>query len=171
MPVQPSGLSTTRGGGGSKSLWLQPEWALPHSQLCGLAPGTLAHRHACQATIPHGGGKPPDDKVGKFVEALTRDRRELLKTRVLFCLRVAMPEPGEGDTFEWLFGDVSQLPEDARWFIDGSMYDNIGASFKRLGFAVVVIYPGGDPLAFGRSSAQMGARCSRGRGLCLPGDT
>ena len=61
-----------------------------------------------------------------------------------------MTPPPLGNTFEWLWGDHQELPEEARWYIDGSMYDNLGASLSRLGFGIVVVSATGHLLAFGR---------------------
>ena len=119
-------------------------------QLCLDCKGTLLHRHQCVATTPFGGWDPPSGRIKKFLNTLDVRRQELLTTRGLFCLKLSVTPPPPGDTFEWLWGDHEDIPGDARWYIDGSMYDNLGASLERLGFGVVVVSPTGQLLAFGR---------------------
>jgi hypothetical protein len=124
----------------------------PRCQLCFLEPGTLEHRHTCSATLPHAGWPLPSDKVAAFISKLSPDRQRLLKTRGLLTLAITAPAAGEGDTFQWLFGDTCCIDHDATWFIDGSLFDGtryLGIGHA-VGFGVVVLDRRNSLVAYGR---------------------
>ncbi len=119
-------------------------------QLCLGCDGTLEHRQECPATRPHEGWQSPTKRVQDFVQALHPSRRTLLQTRGLLSLRVRATPPPERDTFEWVVYDPNGIDANARWYIDGSMFDGkYGHAFLRTGFAIVVVSQSNDLLAYG----------------------
>jgi len=71
-------------------------------------------------------------------------------TRGLLELNVKVPVMRREESFEWLHVALDELPLDAIWFIDGSMFDNDFYQFKCTGFAVVVVSRHGELLGYGR---------------------
>ena len=127
-----------------------PEWTDDsRCQLCLGAVGTLAHRHACPATVPAGGWPGPGDSAHAAIASLDAARQELLATRGVAALRLVAPPPPEGDTFSWVRAPRHGLPDDARWYIDGSLFDGAWDFARRTGFGVVVVSSRGDLLAYG----------------------
>ncbi len=109
-------------------------------QLCKEAVGTLAHRHNCRATKPVGGWQPmPPECI-----------RHSRQCETLFVLKLELPRPPPGYTFRWLLHPPEDLPQDAIWFIDGSLFDEARRFARRMGFGVVVIAAAGTLLAFGK---------------------
>ena len=103
-------------------------------------------------TMPHDGWLRPPAHVQKFIDELSPNRRLLLTTRGLLSLRLSTPKPPDGDTFEWLHSSTADIPLDATWFIDGSMFDGIHdfGIRRRTGFAIVIVSAQHDLLACGR---------------------
>ena len=91
-------------------------------QLCKEHVGTLAHRLVCPAIVPPEGWQPAPCKAAMFQEMDGR-RHELLSTRGLATLRLVLPAIPNGDTFEWICAPECEIPEDATWYIDGSLFD------------------------------------------------
>ena len=118
-------------------------------QLCVSHCGTLAHRHECCATMPHEGWPQPSDRVKRFIDSLCGPRRALLETRGLLCIKVTVPPAPRGSSFKWIRSPTDDFPDDAKWYIDGSLIDGSWAFAKRIGFGIVVASPVGDLLAFG----------------------
>ena len=118
-------------------------------QLCDVSPGTLKHRHACPATVPHGGWKPPPEECQRDLARLSQARRDLLATRGLLAARVVLPPMPGGDSFTWLRAPPDDLPSDATWFVDGSLFDAICGATRRTGFGVAIVTPSGDLVAWG----------------------
>ena len=118
-------------------------------QLCLGGAGTLEHRHHCPATEPHGGWPQAPARVQSFIASLDHDRRRLLLTRGLLAVRVIVPNPHGADSFHWIRSPQDDIPLDAKWYIDGSMFDASRGFAKRTGFGVVVISVTGDLLAYG----------------------
>ncbi len=150
---KPSLLSATSGGQWPQTrLLVTRKWTDdPKCQLCQRADGTLLHRHECPATIPEGGWPAPSKRVQDFVQSLHPSRRHHLITRGLLSLKVRPGREPEFDSFKWLFGDAD-VPHDARWYIDGSLYDSRLGPFKRTGFAIAVVSSQGDLLAYGNGN-------------------
>ena len=65
-------------------------------------------------------------------------------------IRIKAPPPPRGDTFEWLHGNEADIPLDASWFIDGSLFEGKRDFGRRTGFGVVVVSAQNDLLAYGR---------------------
>ncbi len=118
-------------------------------QLCLGAVGTLLHRHRCRASTPAGGWQQPPQECTRFARTLCQKRLDILRTRGLFVLKVRMPEPPEGDSFAWLLPPPDHIPSDARWFVDGSLFDESRRFARRTGFAIVIVSASGTLLAFG----------------------
>ena len=119
-------------------------------QLCFGSAGTLLHRHCCPATLPPGGWPAPPEGAQRFLGTLGAHRHELLETRGMLLLRVRLPRPEPGDTFIWEKAPEQDIPSDAKWYIDGSLFDRRWALMRRTGFGVVVVSVAGDLLACGR---------------------
>ena len=119
-------------------------------QLCLGDPGTLEHRHSCPATEPHGGWPCAPARVQQFIDKLEANRRRILLTRGLLAVRALIPAPQAGDTFEWLRSPRDDIPLDAKWYIDGSLFDAAWDYAKRTGFGVAVVSTSGDLLAYGK---------------------
>ena len=65
-------------------------------------------------------------------------------------MRVVVPAIPEGDTFEWVLPPDGDLPGDASWFIDGSLFDESKRFARRTGFGIAVVASNGSLLALGR---------------------
>ena len=127
-----------------------PGWADDtRCQLCMEAAGTLAHRHVCRATRPPSGWPAPPPAASKFRRKFDDRRKELLCTRGLLVLKVKVPRRPSGDTFQWFLQPPEDLPEDAWWFIDGSMFDANRAIVQRTGFGITIVAANGTLLGFG----------------------
>eukprot|EP00973_Karenia_brevis_P028832 3976139-Karenia_brevis.AAC.1 len=102
--------------------------------------------------MPHGGWHRPSEQVQRFIDGLSPSRQLLLSTRGVLGLKLSIPAPPVGDTFEWLYGCTNDIMADATWYIDGSLFDgNCGMSTCRAtGFGVVVASPNNDLIAYGR---------------------
>jgi hypothetical protein len=76
----------------------------------------------------------------------------LLSTRGLLGLKLTVPIPPNGDTFEWMHGCSDHVSPDATWYIDGSLFDGTRSfsSGRAVGFGVVVVSSQNDLLAYGR---------------------
>jgi hypothetical protein len=83
------------------------------------------------------------------LDGLCPDRKHLLETRGLLVLRIVVPKPPKGDTFKWLRPPTVDIPGDAKWYIDGSLFNGLKPFAKRTGFGVVVTSSCGDLLAYG----------------------
>jgi hypothetical protein len=64
-------------------------------------------------------------------------------------MRVRVPPVPAGDSFQWLKQPDGDIPIDAKWYIDGSMFDGTVPLIGRTGFGVVVTSMEGDLLAYG----------------------
>ena len=65
-------------------------------------------------------------------------------------MRLVVPAVPEGETFEWVIAPDGDIPEDAIWFIDGSLFDEKNRFGRRTGFGIVVVSSAGSLLALGR---------------------
>ena len=108
-------------------------------QLCLSEPGTLPHRLVCEATRPPEGWQPPPEECERIQQKLSAQRQMLLSTRGLLVLKVSAPQPPTGDTFEWLIQPPLDIPQDAIWYIDGSLFDEARRFARRTGFGIVVV--------------------------------
>ena len=73
-------------------------------------------------------------------------------TRGVMLARVRVPQLETDDYFNWIEEPPIELPHDARWYIDGSMYDGTWAFATRVGFAIVVVSANGSLLAYGKGA-------------------
>ncbi len=112
-------------------------------KLCQESKGTLLHRHSCPTTLPHGGWQQPPPEARQIVSGLDVSREELLITRGLMIVRIRVPKPPQDATIVWYRTPPDILPEDARWYIDGSMFDGPLFYARRTGFGIVIISSGG----------------------------
>ncbi len=90
----------------------------------------------------------PSSRVQEFVAQLSDARQGLLRTRGLLCLRVRIPRRHEGDTFQWLMGSADSVPAEARWFIDGSLFDGKHIELHSTGFGIAAVGPDNSLLAY-----------------------
>jgi len=118
-------------------------------QLCGGADGTLEHRHCCPATVPEGGWPQPPTRVAAFLRSLDDQRRALLVTRGLFALNVEIPLRSPDGWWRWQSSPPADVPDDATWFIDGSLVDGPRDLISRCGFAIAVVGSDGRLIACG----------------------
>ena len=126
------------------------EWKLldDKCQLCLLEKGTLAHRLHCTATCPAGGWPEAPKAAGPLCRRLIARRKELLVTRGLLVVRLPMP-PTRHESFTWLWQVEGEWPEDARWYIDGSMFNREAWQLRAVGFGIVVVSLAKGLVAFG----------------------
>ena len=80
---------------------------------------------------------------------MSRQRIDLITARGLLVVKVGVPPRPTGDTFHWLLPPLDIMPPDARWIIDGSLYDEARYIARRTGFGVAVVTTAGDLLACG----------------------
>ncbi len=80
---------------------------------------------------------------------LSSKRQELLQTRGLLAVTLAVPPTPEGGTFQWILQRLEPLPCDAVWFVDSSLFDEARRILRGTAFAVVVVSTLGDLLAYG----------------------
>jgi hypothetical protein len=121
-------------------------------QLCLGADGTLLHRHDCPATVPSTGWQQPSAEAETILAALGERRRFLLIARGLFVMRVQVPKPPCDETFQWLVEPPENKLSGARWFIDGSMFDEPRRFARRIGFGIVVTSCDGTLLGYGNGT-------------------
>eukprot|EP00973_Karenia_brevis_P028065 3864534-Karenia_brevis.AAC.1 len=63
--------------------------------------------------MPHGGWPRPSEQVQRFIDGLSPSRQLLLSTRGALGLKLSIPTPPVGDTFEWLYGCTNDIMADA----------------------------------------------------------
>jgi len=78
-------------------------------------------------------------------------RMEILSARGLFALKLVLPRPPCEATFRWLLQPPDELPLDAVWFIDGSLFDQDRRVARRTGFGTVTA-PSGALIGFGNGT-------------------
>jgi len=117
-------------------------------QLCHLAPGTLDHRRCCEATRPEGGWPRPPAECARICDRLGSTRRRLLQAQGLFTIRIKLTHPRPQGWFRWLLEPPECLPDDVRWYVDGSMIDNFCRPMIRTGFGIAVVSAEGQLLAY-----------------------
>ena len=83
------------------------------------------------------------------MEKLSESRKNLLYTRALLCLHIQVPHRDDGDGFEWHMGSADVIPADARWFIDGSLFDGKWSMLHSTGFGIAAVGPGNSLIAYG----------------------
>jgi len=123
---------------------LYPDEVDNECQLCRAAPGTLAHRHHCEATRPPQGWPLAPRVAREFVEHLDGPRQLALQTRGFLALRLDRPLPWYEGWTRWVLGDPVDFHDEATWYIDGSFFDAGHSWTGATGFGVVVISPDGD---------------------------
>ena len=57
---------------------------------------------------------------------------------------VEVPQRPPQDSFWWVVSPACDVPDDARWFIDGSLFDGVRRVAPRVGFGIVVVIAVGD---------------------------
>ena len=70
-----------------------------------------------------------------FIDSLSGPRRAILETRGLLCIKVTAPPTPRGSSFNWIRSPTDDFPDDAEWYIDGSLIDGSWAFSKRIGSA------------------------------------
>jgi len=128
---------------------LSEDGAPTECQICGQGLGNLMHRFECRALMPEAGWPQPSAAVDKFLTALDRDRRELLFTRGLLVVSMELPLRSEDGWWRWPMPLPPEVPDDAVWYIDGSLLDGPRDVLSRCGSAVVVVSQTGALLAYG----------------------
>ena len=99
---------------------------------------------------PEGWQHPPAQcsKIMGIVQS--QARRDLLATRGLFALRLSVPLPPPGDTFDWILCPPDDgAAQEATCFIDGSLFDESKRFARRTGFSIAVVSNSGSLLGFG----------------------
>ena len=80
---------------------------------------------------------------------LSAQRKRLLATRGMLVLRLPAP-PLQGDgRFGWHLDPGPNVPDDARWYFDGSLLNGSWKPFRSTGFGIVVTSTDGDLLGYG----------------------
>jgi len=118
-------------------------------QLCGEHDGTLEHRSCCPATLPDGGWPEPPARIAAFLRSLDAPRRSLLVTRGLFVLNAEIPMRSPDGWWRWQMAPPANIPDDARWYIDGSLIDGPRELTSRCGFGIAVVANDGRLIACG----------------------
>ena len=108
-------------------------------QLCLQAVGTEEHRHACAATRPEGGWAEPPNQAKLCLGRVAGDRKRLFRTRGLLALRLPAPPSHPGEWFHWLMPPPEMIPEDAIWYLDGSLIHGAWHQYRATGFGIVVV--------------------------------
>ena len=126
------------------------KWEISDSrcQLCLEAPGTLWHRRKCITIRPEGGWPTAPPTTTRVANKLSLRRTELLTTRGLMTLRLPYPPP-RAESFQWLWQSDDPVPQDARWYIDGSMLNREVWEFRAVGYGIVVVLQSRGLVAFG----------------------
>ncbi len=117
-------------------------------QLCMEEPGTIAHRFSCNKTAPTGGWPAAPPEANFCLSRLDHRRRTLLKERGLLILRLPRPAARQA-SFQWLWRDTEEFPEDATWYIDGSLFHKDIPEWRSTGYSIVVHSRSQGLLAFG----------------------
>jgi len=146
--------------------WPQARFAATRSwtddsrcQLCLEATGILEHRLQCPATSPFGGWLEPSALASKALARLTEARRKLANTRGLLVLRVGVPTGPLNAEFKWLRAPPDVIPDDATWYIDGSMLGGRWVSLRRTGFGIAIVASDGSRSAM--ATPRLGSECGR----------
>ena len=137
--------SAAVGGQWPQTRLLQAGWTKDgRCQLCQASLGTLLHRHVCLATRPRDGWPARPAEQDQVWQQLNAARQNLLLTRGFLTVKVRLEEPDRLEAFTWYLDPTNHpdLPA-ARWYIDGSMVDNVSPVIRRLGFGLVVVAPSG----------------------------
>jgi len=80
-----------------------------------------------------------DPQEQKFVDGLDATRRRLMQSQGLFLLRTQVSKQRPGGWFRWLKQPVEDVPDDAVWYVDGSLYDGPSKLLGVTGYAIVVV--------------------------------
>ena len=84
-----------------------------------------------------------------MINRLSAQRARLLATRGMLVLRLPAP-PLQGDgRFGWLHDPGNNVPDDARWYFDGSLLNGEWKTFRSTGFGIVVTSTDGELLGYG----------------------
>ena len=75
--------------------------------------------------MPHGGWQPPAPTACDLIRTIGPKRAHILSTRGVLVLKLALPAKVEGDTLQWYKHFDGVIPDEAIWFIDGSLFDDI----------------------------------------------
>lgn len=126
-------------------------------QLCLEAVGTLSHRLVCKLIKPKGDWQVPPAECQKIAWQLDPKRLETLSTRGLFALKLVLPKPPPGATFRWLLHPPEDIPDDAVFYIDGSLFDEAWRFARRTSFGIVITAASGALLGFGNGIPQTGS--------------
>lgn len=124
-------------------------------QLCQQEVGTLEHRHHCPANTPYGGWALPKPDIVKFTDKLDPNRKMLLKTRGLLSLSVRIPTKSDPECFFWVIPPKGDLPDDAKFYIDGSAMNTNYKGLESFGYGIVITDTAGGLLAVGNGRLSM----------------
>ncbi len=84
-----------------------------------------------------------------FINTLSAERKALAEDRAILVAQVIIPARPAEHAFTWLKPPPMHVPEDATWYIDGSMVGGRHNATRRLGYAIVLVSKCGSLLAFG----------------------
>ena len=114
-------------------------------QLCRAAVGTEEHRHRCDATAPSGGWctHPIPYDVARL---LTVSQQRALTTRAILALPLQPPPTLSIPTVEWVTEPPSNPPDDATWYVDGSVMHPAIPEIATAGCAIVIVSAQGELL-------------------------
>ena len=118
-------------------------------QLCLEVTGTLEHRRVCRHNVPEKGWSQLPEKAKLAAETIGPKRMCLLQTTGLMTLRLPKLDNKAYDTLYWGVKPPQSMPNDVRWFIDGSQFCPRRRQLSTLGFGIAAISAGGDLLAWG----------------------
>jgi hypothetical protein len=102
--------------------------------------------------MPAAGWQHPSAEADKILTGLDEQRRILLIARGIFVMRVQVPKPPCDESFQWLVEPPEDRFNEARWFIDGSMFDEPRRFARRIGFGIVVTSRDGTLLGCGNGT-------------------
>ena len=60
-----------------------------------------------------------------------------------------LPSRPVGDTFNWILPPPLDIPCDAVWYVDGSLFDEARRLARRTGFGILIVSADGSLLAMG----------------------
>ena len=108
-------------------------------QLCLQEQGTLEHRYHCTVTRPPDGWVKPHSDSQQLIDSLPAEQRHLLRTRGLLFARAASSLLSQEANLVWLLEPPEIMPDDVRFYVDGSAMDPTLKFFTSVGFAIVVV--------------------------------
>ena len=118
-------------------------------RLCGKCAGTIAHRQECEMLMPHGGWQQMPPHTFHVIHDLSKRRQTLLRTRGALVMKIRSPKPPEHEWFQWHKDPGDDIPENARWYIDGSLVHGKWEFARRTGFGVAIVDAAGKLIGFG----------------------